>query len=86
MKRAFLEGFVPLVPVSIINIIGHFASRDKRWCPLVLAEAMTACEFQIERIAMMDNLSAEDAEHAQTAIKAYNVLKHLDLEKALVRT
>lgn len=44
---------------------------------------MTACEFQIERIAMMDNLSAEDAEHAQTAIKAYNVLKHLDLEKSV---
>lgn len=46
---------------------------------MVLAEAMTACEFQVERIAMIDSLSAEDAEHAQTAITAYKVLKELDL-------
>ena len=82
MKRAFLEGFVPLVPVSIINIVGTLLPEINAGA-LVLAEAMTACEFQIERIAMMDNLSAEDAEHAQTAIKAYNVLKHLDLEKSV---
>ena len=75
--------FCPTCPGFNYKYRGHFASRDKRWCPLVLAEAMTACEFQIERIAMMDNLSAEDAEHAQTAIKAYNVLKHLDLEKSV---
>ena len=46
---------------------------------MVLAEALTACEFQIERIAMIDSLSAEDAEHAQAAIRAYKILKELEL-------
>lgn len=82
-ETCVLRRFCPTCPGFNYKYRGHFASRDKRWCPLVLAEAMTACEFQIERIAMMDNLSAEDAEHAQTAIKAYNVLKHLDLEKSV---
>ena len=81
-ESCVLRRFCPTCPGFNYKYRGHFASRDKRWCPLVLAEAMTACEFQIERIAMMDHLSAEDAEHAQTAIKAYNVLKYLDLEKS----
>lgn len=81
-ESCVLRRFCPTCPGFNYKYRGHFASRDKRWCPLVLAEAMTACEFQIERIAMMDHLSTEDAEHAQTAIKAYNVLKYLDLEKS----
>lgn len=81
-ESCVLRRFCPTCPGFNYKYRGHFASRDKRWCPLVLAEAMTACEFQIERIAMMDHLSAEDAEHAQTAIKAYNVLKYLDIEKS----
>ncbi|WP_288640729.1 4Fe-4S cluster-binding domain-containing protein [uncultured Coprobacter sp.] len=82
-ETCVLRRFCPTCPGFNYKFRGSFASRDKRWCPLVLAEAMTACEFQIERIAMINHLSAEDAEHAQTAIKAYNVLKHLDLEKSV---
>lgn len=82
-ETCVLRRFCPTCPRFNYKFRGSFASRDKRWCPLVLAEAMTACEFQIERIAMINHLSAEDAEHAQTAIKAYNVLKHLDLEKSV---
>ena len=78
-ETCVLRRFCPTCPGFNYKYRGHFSSRDKRWCPLVLAEAMTACEFQIERISMMDNLSVEDAEHAQTAITAYKVLKELDL-------
>ena len=79
-ETCVLRRFCPTCPGFNYKFRGSFASRDKRWCPLVLAEAMTACEFQVERIAMMDNLTKEDAEHAQTAIKAYNILKKLDIE------
>ena len=77
-----LRRFCPTCPGFNYKYRGNFASRDKRWCPMVLAEAITACEFQVERIAMIDALSAEDAEHAQTAITAYNVLKNIELEKS----
>lgn len=75
-----LRRFCPTCPGFNYKYRGDFAVRDKRWCQMVLAEAMTACEFQIERIAMMDSMTAEDAEHAQTAIKAYSVLRHIDME------
>lgn len=75
-----LRRYCPTCPGFNYKYRGSFASRDKRWCPLVLAEAMTACEFQIERLAMVDTLSAEDAKHAQTAVKAYSILKRLNIE------
>ena len=79
-ESCVLRRFCPTCPGFNYKYRGDFASRDKRWCPMVLAEAMTACEFQIERIAMIDNLSADDAEHAQTAITAYNVLRKIDFD------
>lgn len=78
-ESCVLRRFCPTCPGFNYKYRGDFALRDKRWCPLVLAEAISACEFQVERIAMMDDLTSEDAEHAQTAITAYNVLKHLDI-------
>ena len=48
---------------------------------MVLAEAMTACEFQIERIANTDKLDLQDAQHGQMALKAYKILKDFDIEK-----
>lgn len=81
-ETCVLRRFCPTCPGFNYKYRGDFAKRDQRWCPLVLAEAMTACEFQIERIAMMNSLSAEDAEHAQTAIRAYDVLKRLDVERS----
>ena len=49
---------------------------------MILAEALTACEFQIERIATMDKLDKEDAEHGQAALRAYKILQHLDIKKS----
>lgn len=79
-ESCVLRRFCPTCPGFNYRYRGSLAKRDKRWCSLVLAEAITACEFQIERIAMIDDLSEKDAEHAQTAIKAYHILKHFDLE------
>lgn len=81
-ETCVLRRFCPTCPGFNYKYRGDFAKRDQRWCPLVLAEAMTACEFQIERIAMMESLNAEDAEHAQVAVKAYEILKHLDIDSS----
>lgn len=35
---------------------------------MILAEAMTACEFQIELVAAMDKLELQDAQHGQAAL------------------
>lgn len=80
-EDCILRQFCPTCPGFNYKYRGKMNVRDKRWCPMVLAEALTACEFQIERIAMMDKLTKEDAEHAHTALKAYEVLKELDLCK-----
>ena len=61
---------------------GHLANRDKRWCPMFLSEALTACEFQVELISKMDHLDLKDAQHGQAALQAYKVLKNLDIEKS----
>ena len=46
---------------------------------MILAEAITSCEFQIELIANMDKLDEKDAQHGQVALQAYEVLRHLDI-------
>ena len=77
-----LRRFCPTCPGFNYNIRGSLATRDKRWCDLVLAEALTACEFQIERISGMDKLDDEDAMHGKAALQSYNVLQHLELGKS----
>jgi hypothetical protein len=48
---------------------------------MILAEALTACEFQIELVSKMDKLNDKDAQHGQAALNAYKILKNLDIEK-----
>ena len=81
-KRSVLRNFCPTCPGFNYKYRGHLAVRDKRWCPMVLAEAMTACEFQVERIAAIDKLDEKDAQHGQAALQAYKVLCHLDITKS----
>ena len=80
-KSCVLRNFCPTCPGFNYKYRGHIAIRDKRWCPVILAEAMTACEFQIERIATIDQLDEKDAQHGQAALQAYKVLQNLDIEK-----
>ena len=79
-KNCVLRKFCPTCSGFNYKYRGDIAIRDKRWCPMVLAEALTACEFQVERIAAMDKLDQEDASHGQAALRAYNVLKNFELE------
>lgn len=81
-KTCVLRNFCPTCPGFNYKYRGHIAVRDKRWCLMVLAEAITACEFQVERIAAMDKLDEKDAQHGQAALEAYQVLRHLDIEKS----
>lgn len=80
-ESCVLRVFCPTCPGFNFRYRGSMEKRDKRWCPLVLAEAITACEFQIERISMIENLSEEDVKHAQSAIRAYHILKNFDIGK-----
>ena len=81
-KNCVLRRFCPTCAGFNYKYRGHLAIRDKRWCPMVLAEALTACEFQVERIAGMDKLNEQDAVHGKEALNAYEVLKHLDIERS----
>ncbi|MBQ3452364.1 MAG: 4Fe-4S cluster-binding domain-containing protein [Selenomonadaceae bacterium] len=78
-KNCVLRFFCPTCPGFNYKYRGHLAVRDKRWCPVVLAEAITACEFQVELLANMDKLDEKDAQYGQAALKAYQVLRHLDI-------
>ena len=81
-KNCVLRVFCPTCAGFNYKYRGHLAIRDKRWCSMVLAEAITACEFQVERIARMDKLEKEDAHHGKMALQAYQILKNLDIEKS----
>ena len=78
-KSCVLRSFCPTCPGFNYKDRGSLADRDKRWCPMILAEALTACEFQIERIAAIDKLDEKDAQHGKAALEAYKVLRHLDI-------
>ena len=81
-KNCVLRGFCPTCTGFNYKYRGNLATRDKRWCPIFLAEAMTACEFQIERIAAIDKLDEQDAQHGKAALQAYKILQNLDIEKS----
>lgn len=81
-KECVLRNFCPTCPGFNYRYRGDIAVRDKRWCPMVLAEALTACEFQVERIASMENLDRKDAQHGQAALIAYKAMQFLDIEKS----
>ena len=81
-KNCVLRNFCPTCPGFNYKYRGNLAVRDKCWCPMVLAEAITACEFQVERIAAIDKLDEQDAQHGQAALKAYKILKDFNIEKS----
>ena len=81
-KSCVLRSFCPTCPGFNYKYRGHIAIRDKRLCPMILAEALTACEFQVERIATMDKLDEQDALHGKVALEAYKALKNMDVEKS----
>ena len=81
-KSCVLRNFCPTCPGFNYKYRGSLAVRDKRWCSMVLAEAITACEFQVERIVKIDKLDLKDAQHGKAALQTYNVLQNLDIEKS----
>ena len=81
-KNCVLRNFCSTCAGFNYKYRGHLAIRDKRWCPMILAEALTACEFQIELISKMDKLNIQDAQHGKAALQAYKVLKNLDIKKS----
>ena len=81
-KNCVLRNFCPTCAGFNYKYRGNLETRDKCWCPMILAEALTACEFQIEFISTMDKLDEKDAQHGQAVLKAYQILKNLDLEKS----
>ena len=81
-KECVLRNFCSTCAGFNYKYRGHIAVRDKRWCPMILAEALTACEFQVELIANIEKIDMKDAQHGKAALQAYDVLKYLDIEKS----
>ncbi len=81
-KNCVLRRFCPTCAGFNYRYRGSLAIRDKCWCPVILAEAITACEFQVELISKMDKLDEKDAQHGQDALQAYKVLQYFDIEKS----
>lgn len=81
-KTCVLRNFCPTCAGFNYKYRGSLANRDKRWCSMVLAEAITACEFQVERLAATNKLDEKDAHYGKMALEAYKVLRHLDIEKS----
>ena len=81
-KSCVLRGFCSTCAGFNYKYRGSLADSDKRWCPMILAEAMTACEFQVERIATIDKLDEQDAQHSKAASDAYKILRRLDITKS----
>lgn len=78
-KTCVLRSFCPTCAGFNYKYRENIAVRDKRHCPMILAEAITACEFQVELIANMDKLDSKDAQHGLAALEAYKVLRNLDI-------
>lgn len=81
-RNCVLRSFCPTCAGFNYKYRSHLAVRDKNWCPMVLAEAIIAYEFQIEIISKMDKLDEKDAQHGKMALQAYKILKDFDIEKS----
>lgn len=81
-KNCVLRNFCPTCSGFNYKYRGNIAIRDKCYCPMILAEAITACEFQVELISTMEKLDDKDAQHGKMALQAYEVLKNLDITKS----
>lgn len=57
---------------------GDVTRRDHRWCPMVLAQARAATEFQIKALARMsDTPNAYETGLGEAALNAYSILRRL---------
>lgn len=83
-KNCVLRNFCPTCYGFNYKNCGSLAVRDKRWCPMVLAETLTACEFQVELLASMDKFDDKDAQYGLASLQAYKVLRHLDITKSQI--
>lgn len=81
-RNCILRSYCPTCPGFNYKYRGNVAKRDKRWCPMILAEAITACEFQIEKISQLDELTKLDAEYGKAALSAYKVLNPFTIEQS----
>lgn len=81
-NNCVLKRFCPTCAGFNYRYRDNLASRDKRWCTMVLAEALTACEFQIERLAKMVSLEPLDAKYAKAALQAHAILRQLDFQRS----
>ncbi len=79
-----IKNFCPTCMGFNYHYRGNLASRDKRFCNMVLAEAIASCEFQMNRLAICDELiTVDDAVFAKTALNAYRILGQFDVEKSI---
>lgn len=79
-----IKNFCPTCMGFNYHYRGNLASRDKRLCNMILAEAIASCEFQMKRLTICDDLrTVNDAVFAKFALAAYPVLSQFDVEKSI---
>lgn len=75
-----IKNFCPTCMGFNYHYRGDLASRDKRFCNMILAEAIASCEFQMMRLSLDDELrTVQDAVVAKCALNAYRVLRQFDV-------
>ncbi|HSQ41212.1 MAG TPA: hypothetical protein VLM37_02905, partial [Fibrobacteraceae bacterium] len=62
---------------------GNIATRDFRWCKMILAEAMVSCSFQIKvLVARRESLTEEEASHGQSALDVFSLLSSFSVPQS----
>ena len=82
-KKCVLKNYCPTCAGFNFRYRGNIAERDKRRCRMYLEEARVATEFQLALVATRrSSLDENDAQHAQAALRAYEVLSQVDMTRS----
>ena len=82
-RKCILKCWCPTCMGFNYRYRGNVAARDRRWCHMILAEALAVCEFQVEYLADKHKIwQKRDGQYALYALEAYEVLKNHCLEKS----
>ncbi len=79
-KSCLLKGLCPTCMGFNYRYRGNVATRDFRWCHMVLAEVMASCEFQIKTFSTVGmKFTKTIAHYSQAALGSYEFLSRLDM-------
>ena len=78
-SNCILKTFCRTCPGANLKYRGNLSFRDQGFCSMMLAEAVTICEFQIENLALLKTLNEQELHYGYLALKAYKILEKIDI-------